>query len=246
MHQHREHQHRGDAEHHQQLAERLPLRLVLPADLVGVADRQLQLPRAVDRISATALPRSRPSRRAVTSAMPRRFSRSSSRLAVGPRRRAPGSTPARACRRCVRSSVCGSCDGIEADRVRQPHPHRHAAIEQAQVGAAPRRATPPTAAARPARRSGRRGPRPTGSTFHVTSGLPRCMPTTSTTPSILPSISSTGSAICSSTLRIVAEDLDFDRRRAAFEIAEHVLQQLHELDLGERRRLLQLRPQVAR
>ena len=31
---------------------------------------------------------------------------------------------------------------------------------------------------------------------------------------------------------IVAEDLDFDGRRRALEVAEHVLQQLHELDLG--------------
>ena len=38
-----EDEHDGDAEDHQQLAKRLPLRRVLPADLVGVADRQLQV-----------------------------------------------------------------------------------------------------------------------------------------------------------------------------------------------------------
>ena len=37
-----EHQHDRQREDHQQLAERLRLRLILPADLVGVADRQLE------------------------------------------------------------------------------------------------------------------------------------------------------------------------------------------------------------
>ena len=39
------------------------------------------------------------------------------------------------------------------------------------------------------------------------------------------------------TIGIVAEDLHLDRFGIAFEIAEHVLQQLHELDLDERRGL---------
>ena len=38
-------------------------------------------------------------------------------------------------------------------------------------------------------------------------------------------------------LGIVAEDLHFDRLGVAFEVAQHVLQQLHELDVDERRRL---------
>ena len=55
-------------------------------------------------------------------------------------------------------------------------------------------------------------------------------------------------SICSdssfSFVLIVAEDLDFDRVGIAFEIAEHVLQQLDELDLGVRHRLRQLVAQV--
>src|SRR4029078_5371996 len=39
---------------------------------------------------------------------------------------------------------------------------------------------------------------------------------------------------------IVAEYLDFNRRRRTLEIAEHVLQQLGELDFSERRRFDQL------
>ena len=35
--------------------------------------------------------------------------------------------------------------------------------------------------------------------------------------------------------RIVAEDFDFDRLGVAFEVAEHVLQQLDEFDVDERR-----------
>ena len=41
-------------------------------------------------------------------------------------------------------------------------------------------------------------------------------------------------------LLIVAEDLHFDRRRIAFEIAQHVLQQLDEFDLGIGHRLVSL------
>ena len=45
-------------------------------------------------------------------------------------------------------------------------------------------------------------------------------------------------------VRIVAEDLDLDRRRRSLEIAKHVLQQLHEFDFGQRCGFLQLRPHV--
>jgi hypothetical protein len=48
-------------------------------------------------------------------------------------------------------------------------------------------------------------------------------------------IASTGSAQRGEAIGIVAEDLDLDRLGVAFEIAQHVLQQLDELDLDERR-----------
>ena len=42
------------------------------------------------------------------------------------------------------------------------------------------------------------------------------------------------------TQRIVAEDLHFNGLGVAFEVAEHVLQELHELDVDERHRLVHL------
>ena len=68
----------------------------------------------------------------------------------------------------------------------------------------------------------------------------------STTPSTLPSISSILLAELGQHLRVVAEDLHFDRRRVAFEVAEHVLEQLHELDVEPGRRVVQLVAEIAR
>ena len=99
----------------------------------------------------------------------------------------------------------------------------------------PKAASDTCATVRPSR------PAPTGSISHVVSGLPRWTPTMSTTPSILLSSSSFGSERSASASAIVAEHLDLDRRRRAFEIAKHVLQQLNELDLEPRRLSRQLR-----
>ena len=51
-------------------------------------------------------------------------------------------------------------------------------------------------------------------------------------------ISSTGLGQLREAIGIVAEDLHLDRLGIAFEVAEHVLQQLNELDVDERRRLV--------
>ena len=54
-----------------------------------------------------------------------------------------------------------------------------------------------------------------------------------------------GSGQCGEPLGIVAEDLYLDRLGAAFEIAEHVLQQLDEFDLDQRDRFVHALTQVA-
>ena len=83
-------------------------------------------------------------------------------------------------------------------------------------------------------------PPATGSIVHVSSGLPRCTPTTSTTPSTLPSISSTWLAGPASTSGSSPKIFTSIGVGIAFEIAQHVLQQLDELDLGGGCRLRQL------
>ena len=196
------------------------------------------------RISATALPRSRPSRRPLTQRHAAQVLAQQLRLAVRRASGAPRATPASSSPSPRADQRLRQPRRIEPERVRQAHAHRHAAIEQPQIGGtSPSHAAASCVAHLSTVSPSARRWRPDRSS-HVTSGLPRCMPTTSTTPSIFSSISSTGSASVSSTLGVVAEDLHLDRRRAALEVAEHVLQQLDELDLGQRRRLLQLRPHV--
>ncbi len=143
----------------------------------------------------------------------------------------------------VRSSVWASFGRIEPDRIRQTHPDRHAAVQQAQVGAR---------LAEPGRRELLRD------LFDGQAGAARCRgidgPRDFRVSALHPDNVHHAVDLAEHLLdrfgglfehlRIVAEDLDFDRRRAAFEIPEHVLQQLHELDLGRGDGLGQFRPEV--
>ena len=163
--QDREHQRRGDAEHHQQLAERLPLRLVLAADLVACSRPAASSRRSFAVISATALPRSRSSSRPVTSAICRRFSRSSSACPLA-RHRAPALDDGHelAVARVAAASA-RSCVRIEADRVgvaaRAPGCVRSSRRRSVRDLAEP---AADELLRRPARRSARARPAATGST----------------------------------------------------------------------------------
>ena len=240
-----ENERRGDAEHRQQFAERLLLRRRTGRRSRRVAHWQCAATASSPRISLTALPRSRFSRRAVTSAICRRFSRISSDLPVGrrsmcARRRAGTELPSPAAHRRV-APVCRDRTGTHRGSARARESFDRAAAARSRTS--PSHASESCSAdlldGQPKRAAA------TGSMFHVISGLPRSTPTTSTTP-----VSSRASvSTCSREVRqhvgIVAENLDLDRRRAALEVAEHVLQQLDEFDFELRRRFRQLGAQVA-
>ena len=145
--------------------------------------------------------------------MLRRFSRSSSdwpfdALHVRDGCRAGSSLPSAAADQRLRQAR-----RIEADRVRQPHAHRDAAIEQPQIGRHVAEPGGRQLLADAARRSARTGRRPPDRSSRSLRDCRCCMPTTSTTPSIFSSISSTGSASVCERAGVVAEDLHFDRRR---------------------------------
>ena len=122
-------------------------------------------------ISATALPRSRPSRWPVTSAICRRFSRcrmSSPSVVVRLRQRSRAESlrpSARADRRR------GHLRGIHAVRVRIAHAHREWCGPAAAARSARRRARRPTAAPTPARPSGPAGRPPPDRSSHVRLGV---------------------------------------------------------------------------
>ena len=219
------------AEDEQQLAERLALRLVLAADLERVADRQLHA--GQHRLdSATALPRSRPSSRAVTIAICRRFSRSSSAwlprgTIVHQRRR-----PATACR--SRRESASAQAGWRRSGTR-----RDSARARGIVRSSSRRSvatSPSHASASCVGHLLDREPEPAGGDgIDVPGDFGAAALQADDVHDALDLASSFGSISSDRSLErvlIVAEDLDFDRRRRAFEVAEHVLQQLHELDLG--------------
>ena len=228
-------------EHHQQLAERLPLRLVLPADFGGVADRQLQRRAACldlgDRAAEVAVLRGAPSRAPSVAG-----SRAAARSGRSARRRVRDRAERhQSCRRPRESACAASCCGSNryASGSRTRTGMRRSSSRKS-VGTSPSQRVRELLAT-PARRSARSGRPPPDRSPTSTSGLPRCTPTTSTTPvtfleHLLDRLGELGQRV-----GIVAEDLHLDRRRRALEIAEHVLQQLDELDLDERRRLLQLR-----
>ena len=98
---------------------------------------------------------------------------------------------------------------------------------------------------RPARRSGRSARRPPGRWSRSPRACRAARRRRRRRRRSCSSIASTGSASSASRSGIVAEDLDLDRLGVALEIAEHVLQQLHELDVDERRRLVEAFAQVA-
>ena len=143
-HQHRHHQKRADAEHHQQLAERLALRL-------GTARRFRRCSRwaasasASRLMSATALPDRVPSSRPLMLAMLRRFSRSSSDCPFDRDQVRDAPTPARACRRRSANqrvaAVSSDRNGTHPAVARAPAPgDRAAAVRSPRRRATPRRA----------------------------------------------------------------------------------------------------------
>ena len=193
-------------------------------------------------MSSTALPRSRFSRRAVTSAIGRRFSRSNSdrpaRVDRRQRRRrqpAVPSVPRTIVRQTSGSKRCASGKRTRTGMVRSSS-RRSVATSPSQA-AESWLATSSDGEPDPSRGHGIDGPgRPRG--------RPRCSPTTSTTPCDLLEPSSASARPAPPAGSIVAEDLDLDRLRVALEIAEHVLQQLDELDLRVRHRRRQRVAQV--
>ena len=221
-----------------------PLRLVLAADLVGVADRQRQLSRAARgsrrRRCRGRGPRGARSRapsaagsRACSSACPfgalhRRDRRQRHRRAVG---RADAAcrpaAPDRSGRRRAGGRAPASCDRAGAARS-ATSPSQSPAIWSRHLlhGQAVARRPPPDRSStsprdcRAARRRRRRRRRPCSSIVLDRLGELR------------------------QAFGIVAEDLHLDRLGAALEVAEHVLQQLHELDVDERRRLVHALAQV--
>ena len=219
------------AAHQEQLAEGPLLRFVLAADLPGVADRQLHgrehRPDLADGAAEIA---------ALEPGTDERHLAEGSRAAALdlPALSAivTSADTGVSCPSLPRIVVVREPRRIEALRVGIAHPDRDRPIVEAQArrDIAPSQACdncPTTSSTvRPIRAAA------TGSTVHVDSTPPPCRPTTSTTPAILPSFGLDLLRQFVQPCLVVAEDLHFDRRRVALEIAEHVLEQLHELDLG--------------
>ena len=231
-------------EHQQQLAERRRC-----GSRTARRSRRCSRPaadaaRSAVSTSRTALPRSRPSSRAVTSAICRevlaqQLGPRPGRSRIGRRRRRPARP-----RRAPAAAGTAEPAEVEAHRRRETARARDRAVEQPQVGGHLRRAsaaeswrdTCSTVKPEPRRR-------PRGSIVQRHLGIAalrhrrrrrRRRPCSGASPR-------PASASALELRGVVAEDLHLDRRRAALEVAEHVLQQLHELDRQPGIRLRSLR-----
>ena len=179
--------------------------------------------------SRTPLPRSRPSSRAVTGTICLRSSRKS---CVSP---------------CASSIVDGRREGhdlargrgqreladpveVEAPARRGTAPARRSGGRRGGTRWPPGRAGPPRAASPPASTVKPTRAARVGSMRTSTSGLPRWGTTRSTRPGIFFRRSAVRAASCRELGEVVAEDLDLDRLRVPLEVAQHVLQELDELD----------------
>ena len=134
--------------------------------------------------------------------------------------------------------------GIEANGIRQPHADRNGSIGEAQIRG---QLSQPVAGelfrnllrAEPVARGGQRVDRPR----HLGVAALRSDDIDNAIDSVQCFLNGPGQF--GEALGIVAEDLHFNRLGAAFEIAEHVLQQLHELDFDKWSRLVHALSKVA-
>ena len=168
---------RASAEHHQQLAERLPLRLVLPADLVACS-RPAASARASfaldlgDRAAEVAPLEAAGDERHLPQVLaqqlaPARWRASSCATARDRHELAVG-----ACE----SASAAAWSGSKRNAIRQRT--RTGTLRSSSRRSVAHVAEPAAGelVRRPARRSARARPRPPDRSFQVTSGLPRCMP----------------------------------------------------------------------
>ena len=237
--EHRKHQKGADAKHHQQLAKRLPLRFVLTADFVGIADRQRQLRQRGSNIShcAAQIAALETAGHAGHAAqvLPQQLGLAirSDRLGHRGNRHQLSPTCANQCLRQL--------DWVESKRVGQPDSDRHLAIRQAQLGrdfAEPRTSELIGDILNGQTKARARDRIDLPGHFRIAFLHPDHVD--DAVDLAEHGFHRFGEA--RQLVWIVTENLDIDGRRGAFQVAELILKELNELHIGERRGFVDGRP----